>query len=110
MGLSELKKIVLANGHPSFNVKGFWKLSKTGDVVAVVPGGTITYNKKGMVDATGDVLLLLKKEDPAVFEAGEGGRRELLALKENLKLNDGVDANTLALKTGGAGEIGRAHV
>lgn len=57
--LMHLKHIVLFGGDVLFHVKGHTRSPAGDKVIILVEGGTITYNKEGIFDATGDPRYML---------------------------------------------------
>lgn len=61
--LQNVKSIVLLDGDLHFQVKGFARVPSKADgdkkIILLVEGGSVTYDKDGMADATGDALALV---------------------------------------------------
>jgi len=57
--LDILKAILLGNGGVKFQVKGYARKGGSDEVSVLVEGGTITYDSKGIKDATGNAKVLL---------------------------------------------------
>mmetsp|Transcript_23473 Transcript_23473/g.23712 ORF Transcript_23473/g.23712 Transcript_23473/m.23712 type:complete len:156 (+) Transcript_23473:335-802(+) len=57
--LDILKAILPGNGDVKFQVKGYARKGGSDEVRVLVEGGTITYDSKGIKDATGNAKVLL---------------------------------------------------
>jgi len=57
--LANLKTLVFLNGDLQFDVKGYARTTDNTQVIILVEGGTMTWDKEGIVSATGNALDLL---------------------------------------------------
>jgi len=78
--LTNIEDLVFSNGDISFKVKGHARDIPGETVQILVEGGTILYDKDGIIDATGDAKLLLERRYGSdLFVAGSEGNRRLQA-------------------------------
>jgi len=73
--LMEVKKLTFLDGEMQFDVMGYAKSSAGDQVMMIVQGGTVTFDKKGISDATDSAKLLI---DLALDMADSDDRRKLL--------------------------------
>merc|ERR1711937_289951 len=86
--LSNLTDLYFSEGDISFVVKGHARDIQGETVQILVEGGTITYDKDGIIDATGDAKLLLERRYGSdLFVAGSDGNRRLAKKKTGARKN-----------------------
>lgn len=72
--LAHLKTLVFLDGDLKFDVKGYARTTDNTQVILLVEGGTMTWDKGGIVSATGNALDLLV----IGFDITESGRKRQL--------------------------------
>merc|ERR1711935_457365 len=83
--LQRLSQLIFLDGDLKFNVKGY---SRGETIMLLVEGGTITYDKAGIIDSTGNANTLLDHALGQDFEvAGSNSDRVLWSLLDTSALN-----------------------